>query len=55
MNEPKKFYEPTPEEIKARKKRNIAIALLLVGFIAFVVFVVISRGIVMTPGGRFEP
>ena len=52
MNEPKKFYQPTPAEIKARNRRNVAIALLLVAFIAFIVFVVISRGSVMTPGNR---
>lgn len=52
MQDPKEFYEPTPEEIKARKKRNVAIALLLVLFIIFIVFAVLSKGIVMTPGNR---
>ncbi len=52
MQEPKDFYEPTPAEIKARKKRNIAIALLLVAFIFFVMFAIVSRGIVMTPGAN---
>ena len=48
MQDPKDFYEPTEAEIKARKKRNYAIALLLIAFISFVVFVVLSRGVVMT-------
>lgn len=52
MHEPEEFYEPTPAELKARKKRNVAIALLLVAFIIFVMFAVVSRGIVMTPGGN---
>jgi len=52
MHEPKDFYEPTEAELKARKKRNVAIALLLVLFIVFIVFVVLSRGVVMTPGDR---
>ncbi len=52
MHEPKEFYQPTEAELKARKKRNVAIALLLVLFIAFVVFAVLSRGVVMTPGDR---
>lgn len=48
--EPKEFYEPTEAELKARKKRNLAIAMLLAGFMIFVAFAIISRGIVMTPG-----
>ncbi len=52
MHEPKEFYQPTEAELKARKKRNVAIAMLLVLFIAFVVFAVLSRGVVMTPGDR---
>jgi len=52
MHDPKEFYKPSEEELQARKKRNNAIALLLVVFILFVVFVVLSRGVVMTPGDR---
>ncbi len=52
MHEPKDFYQPTEAELQARKKRNNAIALLLLVFIAFVVFAVLSRGVVMTPGDR---
>lgn len=52
MHDPKDFYEPTEAELKARKKRNVAIALLLAAFIIFVMFAVVSRGIVMTPGAN---
>ena len=48
MHEPEKYYQPTEAELKARKKRNYAIAFLLVAFIGFVVFAVLSRGRVMT-------
>lgn len=51
--EPKEFYEPTEAELKARKKRNVAIALLLGLFMIFIVFTIVSRGIVMTPGANF--
>lgn len=51
MKEPRDFYEPTEAELKARKKRNYAIALLLVVFIGFIVFAVLSRGVVMTRPG----
>lgn len=37
-------YQPTPEELKARNRRNIAIALLLVGFMVFVFVTIIVRG-----------
>jgi len=46
--DPEEFYEPTPEELKARKKRNIAIAVLLVLFIGFIMFTVVSKGVIMT-------
>ncbi len=48
MSGPQDFYEPTPAELKARKKRNYTIALLLIAFIGFVVFAVLSRGVIMT-------
>lgn len=48
--EPKEFYEPTEAELKARSKRNIAIGVLLALFMVFIVFTIVSRGIVMTPG-----
>ena len=50
---PEEFYEPSEAELKARKKRNVAIALLLVGFMIFIVFTIVSRGVVMTPGKNF--
>jgi len=45
---PKEFYEPSAEEIKARNKRNQAIGFLLALFIVFIVFTVVSRGVIMT-------
>ncbi len=41
-------YEPTPEEIKARNKRNIALALTLAAFMILVFFTMISRGGMMS-------
>jgi len=43
-DKPKNFVEPTEAEIKARGKRNIALALALLGFTAFVFITMISRG-----------
>ncbi len=51
--EPEEFYEPTEAELQARKKRNLAIAALLALFMVFIVFTIVSRGIVMTPGKNF--
>jgi len=44
-DKPQNFVEPTPEEIKARTKRNIAIALALLAFTAFVFITMVSRGV----------
>lgn len=40
---PRDFIRPTLAEIRARKRRNIAIALALVGFVAFVFMTVATR------------
>jgi len=45
-DKPQNFIEPTPEEIKARTKRNIALALALLGFTAFVFITMVSRGVI---------
>lgn len=37
-------YQPSPEELKARNRRNIAIALLLLAFMVFVFITIIVRG-----------
>jgi len=42
---PKNFVAPSDAEIKARTKRNIAIALALLGFTAFVFITMVSRGV----------
>ncbi len=39
----KNYIEPTPAELKARKKRNLAIAAALFGFVAFVLLLTLSR------------
>ncbi len=36
-------YQPTDAEMRARNKRNIAIALGLAGFMVFVFFTMLSR------------
>ena len=36
--------QPSPQELKARNRRNVAIALLLVGFMVFVFVTIIVRG-----------
>jgi len=38
-------YDPNAAEIKARTKRNIAIALALLAFTAFVFITMVSRGV----------
>ncbi len=44
-DKPKHFVEPTDAEIKARTKRNVALALALLGFTAFVFVTMVSRGV----------
>lgn len=41
---PKKFSEPTEAEVKARTKRNIALALGLLFFVVLVFVTMVSRG-----------
>ena len=43
-DKPTEFAEPTPEEIKARSKRNIALALGLLIFVVLVFVTMVSRG-----------
>jgi hypothetical protein len=43
---PTKFHEPTPAELKARNKRNIALALGLAIFMIFVFVTMVSRGVI---------
>ena len=43
---PTEFHEPTPAELKARNKRNIAIAVGLALFMIFVFVTMVARGIV---------
>lgn len=40
---PDQFIEPAPEELKARGKRNIAIAVSLAAFMIFVFVTMVSR------------
>lgn len=42
-DEPTEFAAPTREEVRARTRRNIAIALGLVGFMALVAMSIILR------------
>lgn len=42
---PESFVKPSDAEIKARTKRNIALALALLGFTAFVFITMVSRGV----------
>ena len=37
------YVEPTPAELQARKKRNVAIALALAGFMALVFFLLLYK------------
>ncbi|NNE56769.1 MAG: hypothetical protein HKN36_01555 [Hellea sp.] len=39
-------YEPTPEELAARKKRNFAIAMVLTAFVLVVIISLISKGVI---------
>lgn len=41
---PTEFSEPTPEEVKARTKRNIALAIGLLLFVILVFVTMVSRG-----------
>ena len=41
---PKHYAEPTAEEVKARTKRNIALALGLLLFVVLVFVTMVSRG-----------
>jgi len=43
---PTEFHEPTPAELKARNKRNVAIALGLALFMIFVFVTMVSRGVI---------
>ena len=45
-DKPKDFHEPTPEELKARSRRNVAIAVSLAVFMVFVFVTMISRGVI---------
>lgn len=45
-DKPIEFHEPTPEELKARSKRNIALAVGLALFMIFVFVTMVSRGII---------
>lgn len=41
---PKNFVEPSEEELKARNRRNVAIALSLAAFMVFVFITMVSSG-----------
>lgn len=43
-NKPTEFSEPTQAEVKARTKRNIALALGLLFFVVLVFATMVSRG-----------
>ena len=43
---PSEFHEPSPAELKARYKRNIAIALGLALFMIFVFVTMVARGVI---------
>ena len=45
---PTEFHEPTAAELKARNKRNIAIALGLALFMIFVFVTMVARGVIPT-------
>jgi len=44
-DKPSKFVQPTDAEVKARTKRNIALALGLLLFVVLVFATMVSRGI----------
>lgn len=49
---PQGYRAPTPEELKARKRRNLALALALAGFAIFVFIVTVinlKNGVVERP------
>jgi len=41
---PKNFVEPTEAELKARSRRNVALAIGLAAFMVFVFVTMVSRG-----------
>lgn len=41
---PEQFIEPTPDELKARSKRNIAVAVSLAAFMIFIFVTMVTRG-----------
>ena len=43
---PTEFHEPTPAELKARNKRNVALALGLAIFMIFVFVTMVSKGVI---------
>jgi len=43
-DKPTEYVEPTPEEVKARTKRNIALATGLLLFVILVFVTMVSRG-----------
>lgn len=43
-DKPTQFAEPTKAEIKARSKRNIALALVLLLFVVLVFLTMVARG-----------
>lgn len=43
-DQPTKYSKPTDEEVKARTKRNIALALGLLFFVVIVFVTMVSRG-----------
>jgi len=43
-DKPKNFAEPSEAEIKARSKRNIALALVLLAFVILVFVAMVARG-----------
>lgn len=45
-DKPKSYHQPTPEELKARNKRNVAIGIALAVFMIFVFVTMISRGVI---------
>ena len=45
-DKPTEFHEPTPEELKARNKRNIALAVGLALFMIFVFVTMVARGVI---------
>ena len=45
-DKPKEFHKPTPEELKARGKRNVAIAVSLALFMIFVFVTMVTRGVI---------